>query len=120
MYYTFLKNQKSFQLLCIGLLILTMFLTACNNKPENMLVGKWQNIEGKLSTIKSFTFYKDGTVVKDGSSGTYRILEKGLLEFNFPSASCWKGLVLSFTVSDNEFILKWPDLIYVYKYKRID
>lgn len=118
MNYNFHKNLKSLKALFIGLLFVTLFLSACSNKPESLLVGKWQGIDKNVSW-QPITFLKDGTVIMGSSSGTYRVLEKGLLEFNIPGTSAY-NLVLGFSVSKDEFILKWGVLDKVDKYRRID
>jgi len=118
MNYTFHKNLKSLKALFIGLLFVTLFLSACSSKPESLLIGKWQSI-GKEDAWRNMTFLKDGTVIMGSYSGTYRVLEKGLLAFNFPGTTV-SNLVLGFSVSKDEFILKWDVLDKVNKYRRMD
>ena len=119
MNYNFHKNLKSLKALFIGLLFVTLFLSACGSKPESLLIGKWQAMNKDVSW-QPITFLKDGTVILFGNcSGTYRVLEKGLLEFNIPCTSA-SNLVLKFSISKDEFILKWDALNEVNKYRRID
>ena len=85
-----------------------LILASCSSKPENLIIGKWQEI-GSNNTIE---FYKDGTVKitgptglgKKSGTGTYKFVENSRLKL-----AGEVEIEVKILVSKDELILADPE-----------
>lgn len=108
--------MKKSLIICI-LMVIILFISGCTNlsNPENIIIGKWQEIEG----TETIEFYKDGTISIVGDisvNGDYKFIDDNTMRVDFGSLG---SLVLKTSVSNDELILTEPDGD-VTKYKKVD
>ncbi|MDI6735075.1 MAG: hypothetical protein QME42_02585 [bacterium] len=101
---------------CLGIVSIVVLLSSCASKPENEIVGKWEEIGG----TESIEFFKDGTVsgVDKGRSmvGSYKFVDKDRIKMEMGGFGALTGPVimkvsfsggeLTFTTQDSK-VLKY-------------
>ena len=93
-----------------------IILASCSSKPENLIIGKWQEM-GSNNTIE---FFRDGTVKitgptgfsKKSGTGTFKFVEDGRLRLEGEL-----GIEVRILVSKDELILTDPEGK-IWKYRR--
>lgn len=108
-----MKAARSYFVVCFILLFVS-----CTSKPENVIVGKWHEIDG----TETIEFFKDGTVsvVDMGMpmGGNYKFIDDTRLRLELGGLGALVGpVVVKVSVSRNELILTMPDGK-VLKYRR--
>ncbi len=96
--------KRIFTLLALGSLLIS---ASCSSKPENLIIGKWQEI-GSNNTIE---FYEDGTVKitgaglgKESGTGTFKFIDHSRLKLEGVL-----GMEVKILVSKDELTLIDPE-----------
>lgn len=97
-----MKKTYLFLIFCFVFL-----LASCSSKPEDLIIGKWQKIDG-TGTIE---FFKDGTVSITGTTGLGKKSGAGTFKFVDDSHLRLEGLgiVVKISLSQDELTLTDPE-----------
>lgn len=110
-----MKNKKSFRIIIMSLLVLTLLLSACSStatKPTTFPTGKFisstdPNLVYEFNEDNTWAYYMGGLM---SAKGTYRIegnkwVEEGTKECNYEGAYTWtfdgKNLAFQLDGTDN-------------------
>lgn len=97
--------KRIFTLLVLYFLLIS---ASCSSKPENLIIGKWQEI-GSNHTIE---FYRDGTVKITEPTGLGKKSGTGTFKFVDPSRLKLEGeleIEVKILVSKDELVLIDPE-----------
>jgi hypothetical protein len=96
----------------LAVLSLLAFSSSCSSKPENAIVGKWQEING--TKTETMEFFKNGTVrsidKKSSLVGNFKFIDKDhiKIEVGERGASA-KPLIVKVAIFNEVLTLTMPD-----------
>lgn len=86
--------KRRISLAIVGLLVLSVvMLSACIQKPETDIIGKWEAVGG----TETIEFFKDGTVIIDSEErsmsevGKYKFVDEDRIIFDFGGLGALAG-----------------------------
>lgn len=112
-------EKKAINLLIILLISSAVMLNGCIQKPEAVIIGKWDEIDG----TETIEFFKDGTVtiVDKGISlsGNYKFIDDDHIRIDLGGIGALAGPMISkVSISKDELSLTTSDGD-IYKYQRV-